>query len=166
MSKAFTSEETPDASIVGRTVRRAEPGAERPITAEGHRALGAELRRLTQEERPRLRGLRDPLEREPKLAELDHRIALLEATLASVRVVEAAGAAAHGVRFGSRVTIEWEGGRRQRIQLVGPDEADAREGRVSSESPLARSLMGRIVGEEVEIELPRGVDSATILAVE
>ena len=165
MSKAFTSEETPDASIIGRAVRRAEPGTERPITADGHRALTAELRRLVEEERPRLRSLIDAMEREAKLAELDHRVALLQATLASVRIAEATGANVGQVCFGSRVTIEWEGGRQQRLHIVGPDEADAKAGRISIDSPLARSLMAHVAGDEVEVERPRGVEGATIIGV-
>lgn len=165
MSKAFTSEETPDTTVVGRVVQPAARGAERPITPEGYRALVDELRRLTDEDRPRARAEPDAMVREPRLAEIEHRIAVVQATIASVRVVEPPAGGEDTVRFGSTVTLEWENGRRQMLRLVGPDEADVKVGRISIESPLARSLLGRAAGEEVEIERPRGVETATVIAV-
>lgn len=66
------------------------------------------------------------------------------------------------VRFGSRVTIGREDGRRQVFEIVGLDEADPKEGRLSYVAPLARSLMGRQVGDVVRA----GPGDAEILAIE
>lgn len=163
MSKAFTSEETADASIAGRLPQRAAPGQERPITPEGQARLRERLKELLEVERPAATQL-PPLEREPRLAEIDHRIALVDATLASVHVVELP-ASQDVVAFGSRVTLAWDDGRTQSLQIVGPDETDAREGRVSVEAPLARALLGLSVGDTAEIRLPRGEASAEIVAI-
>ncbi len=165
VSKAFTSEETPDTTIAARTAQPAPRGAERPITPDGYRALIEELRGLIDEELPRARSEAVAILREPRIAEVERRIGFVQATLASVRVVDAAGDASGAVRFGSQVTVEWENGRRQAMRLVGPDEVDVKAGRISIESPLARSLLGRVAGDEVEIERPRGVETARVVSV-
>lgn len=162
MSKAFTSEETIDTSVPGRLPTRAAPGEERPITPAGHRALMEERRRLLDEELPAARAA--GLEGEAQVRHAEHRVAVLEATLASVRVVEPARDGR--VRFGSRVTLEWENGRRQSLEVVGPDEADPREGRISFDSPLARSLLGREPGDTAEVHRPLGTEEVEIVSVD
>jgi transcription elongation factor GreB len=156
VSKAFTSEEPNDPLVVGRQVQRAAPGAERPITPSGYQRLLDELNRL-QAERASLAATDD------LRASVDHRLALVSATLSSVRVVEPLHDGK--VRFGSTVTLRWEDGREQTLSFVGPDEADAKAGRVSIESPLGKSLLERGAGDTVEIERPRGVEEATIVSV-
>lgn len=163
MSKAFTSEESPDLSIPGRAAERAAPGELRPITPRGHAALLGELRRLTEEVRPARRRSADP-DAPAQLAALEHRVSFLLTTLESVRVVEPP-ADDGAVRFGSAVRLCWEDGREQTLRLVGPDEADVASGALSVEAPLARALLGREVGDEVEVRRPRGVETATILAI-
>ena len=163
MSKAFTDEESADASVVGRPVHRAARGQERPMTLEGHRALLEELKRLTEVERPHLKAL-PGLETETRVKELDHRAALIAATLESIRLV-AQSPSTGRVRFGSWVSVRWGDGREQRLRLVGPDEADAKKGLVSIDSPLARGLLELEVGDEVEVERPRGTQVATVIEV-
>lgn len=155
MSKAFTSEETPDEAVLGRQVQRAARGAERPMTPEGYRALFTEQQRLRDE--------RAATTDEQRRATLDHRLSLLQATIESVRVVDAPPADGV-VRFGSTVTLAWDDGRTQVLRLVGPDEADG-AGLVSIEAPLARVLLEQKRGDDVELVRPRGVATATILEV-
>lgn len=164
MSKAFTDEESADSSVVGRTVQRAARGQERPMTLEGHRALIEELKRLLDVERPALKA-NTGLDVETRVKELDHRAALIAATLESVRVVPSSPGTGR-IRFGSTVWLKWSDGREQKLRLVGPDETDVRQGHVSIESPLARSLVEREVGDEVEVERPRGVEVATVVKLE
>lgn len=164
MSKAFTDEESVDASVVGRTVQRAARGQERPMTLEGHRAVLDELKRLNEVEKPALKAV-NGFETESRVKELEHRVALIIATLESVRVVPASPPTGR-VRFGSTVSLEWSDGRKQTLRLVGPDEVDVKKGLISVESPLARSLIEREVGDEVEVERPRGVEAATILMID
>lgn len=147
MSKAFTSEETEDAPVLGRPVQRAARGQERPMTPEGYRALVAERERL-------LTGKTD---------ELKHRLAVVSAILESVRVVTPPprdGA----VRFGSTVTLAWDDGREQVVRLVGVDEAEGKN--ISVESPLARTLLEQKEGDEVEVTRPRGVATARLVRVD
>ena len=58
--------------------------------------------------------------------------------------------------FGATVTLVDEEKKKVRYQLVGQTEADARVGRISYNSPLGRALIGRLVGEEVEVTTPAG----------
>lgn len=153
MSKAFTSEENEDVSVPGRAIVRVAPGEERPITAEGHRALVARRDALIAERAAA------SVER---AKELDHPLALVAATLESVRV-EPSHVPDGVARFGSVVTLRWDDGRTQTLTLVGPDEADG--DRISIASPLGRALVGVRAGAIVEIERPRGTAEATVLAV-
>lgn len=73
-----------------------------------------------------------------------------------------APAAADEVRFGARVTLEREDGRRQTYRIVGEDEADPAKGTLSYVSPLARALLGSAVGDTVRV----GGGEAEILAIE
>ncbi|MBV8927166.1 MAG: transcription elongation factor GreA [Bradyrhizobium sp.] len=77
---------------------------------------------------------------------------------AQLRVLDAA---AEAVQFGHTVTIERDDGRRQTFRIVGEDEADPAKGSISHVSPLARSLLGRRVGDVVRA----GRDDAEIVAV-
>lgn len=165
VSKAFTSEETEDTSVAGRPPQRAARGLERPITPEGHRALVDALRRLEGDERAAL-GLMPPgAERDEARRKHEARVAMVAATLESVRVVQPAEAEDGVVRFGSVVTLRWSDGRRQTVRLVGPDEADVKQGLLSIDAPLARALLEATLGATVEVDRPRGIEEATVEAV-
>ncbi|MFT3711527.1 MAG: GreA/GreB family elongation factor [Archangium sp.] len=155
MSKAFTSEETPDEVVLGRPVVHVARGKERPITLDGYRALV--------NEQEKLKATRLEEKDEAKRAQLDHRLAFLSATLENVKVVNVPPPDGT-VRFGSLVTLEWEDGKRQTLRLVGVDEAHGVEA-ISVESPLARVLMEQKEGDEVEVSRPRGVASAVLISV-
>lgn len=116
------------------------------MTPEGYQALLSEQRSL--------KGARTD--------ELKHRRAVVNATLESVRVVTPP-APDGTVRFGSRVTLEWDDGRRQEVRLVGPDEAAGND--ISVESPLARTLLEQKEGDELEVTRPRGTATARLIRV-
>lgn len=117
------------------------------MTPEGYQALLAERDRLLPGRTP----------------ELQHRLAVLNATLESVRVVTPPPRDGT-VRFGSTVTLAWDDGRAQVVRLVGADEAGGQN--ISVESPLARTLLELKEGDEVEVTRPRGVASARLVRVE
>ncbi|MBL8938593.1 MAG: GreA/GreB family elongation factor [Archangium sp.] len=165
MSKAFTSEETEDTSVAGRPPQRVARGQERPITPEGHKALVDELARLETSGRAEVRGLSVEHEREQARRQLEARVAMISATLESVRVVPPPETPDGVVRFGSTVTLRWSDGRAQTVRLVGPDEADVKSGRLSIEAPLARALLDAKEGSQIEVERPRGVEEATVETV-
>jgi transcription elongation factor GreA len=140
-----------------------------PITAEGLEALKAELARLEGDERRAIaarilaaRELGDLSENaeyhvaKEDQAHLETKILRLTQRLRAAYVVEADADAAT-VQFGATVTIaDEETGREQTWTLVGSTEADARTGRLSAESPMARALMGAGPGDVVEVQAPRG----------
>jgi transcription elongation factor GreA len=146
------------------------------VTAGGYAQRCAELEGLRTEARSdlaeRLREARrdGDLDDNPALydlfeeqAQLERRIALLEAQLPVAEVVAPAGDGLAG--FGSIVQVRDETGTTGEYELVGPLEADIRNGRVSIEAPVGRALVGRSVGELVEVETPRGTLAVEILEV-
>lgn len=149
VSKAFTSEETPDEAPLVRPPPRLAPGEVRWVTPEGQGSLRRAM--------VSARAARTP--------DGDARAALLEATLAVLTVLGPEGAPPGEVAFARWVTVEDEDGRRTTWRLVGPDEADARRGLLSAHAPLARALLGRRVGDEVEVERPGGARRLTVVAV-
>lgn len=159
MSKAFTSEETPEAAAVVRAVPRLAPGEVRYVTPEGHAALRAELARLI-EARDRAAGAGAV-----DAGGLRQRAALVEATLATLTILSPDPSPAGHAAFGSWVTVEDEAGVRTTWRIVGPDEADAARGLVSANAPVARALLGREAGDEVEVLRPGGPLALTVVAV-
>ena len=161
VSKAFTSEESEDTSVSARPVARAARGQERPITPEGYKALQAERAQLDGDERARLAAMTEP-HFEVAKRHLEVRLAQVLATLDSVRVVHPEAKADGVVRFGSRVALRWSTGRSQTLRIVGPDEADLKQGLVSVDSPIARALLDQREGSTIEVERPVGTDEATL----
>jgi transcription elongation factor GreA len=141
-----------------------------PITAEGLEALKAELARLEGDARRDMarriwvaRELGDLSENaeyhiaKEDQAHLETKILRLTERLRNARVV-AAPVDSDVVAFGSTVTVaDEESGREATWTLVGPTEADISNGKLSSESPVAKALMGRRPGDEIEVHTPRGV---------
>ena len=67
--------------------------------------------------------------------------------------------------FGATVDVEDQGGEKSTWQIVGEDEADIREGRISVSSPIARGLISKEAGESAEVQTPGGVKRYEILDV-
>jgi transcription elongation factor GreB len=149
VSKAFTSEETPDEGPLTRRPPRLSPGEVRWVTPEGQAELRGALEAA--------RAARTP--------DGDARAALLEATLSVLTVRGPEGAPEGEAAFGRWVTVEEEDGRRSTWRLVGPDEADPRRGRLSAHAPLARALLGHRAGDVVEVERAGGARELTVVAV-
>jgi transcription elongation factor GreB len=157
VSKAFTSEETPEAAPVVRASPRLAPGERRYVTPEGHAALRAELAQLA--------GERAAATDSVRAEALARRAALVEATLATLTVLSPDAASEGRVGFGTWVTVEDGAGARSTWRIVGPDEADARRGLVSAASPVGRALLGREEGDEVEVDRPGGRVALTVVEV-
>jgi transcription elongation factor GreA len=140
------------------------------ITPEGLEALKAELERLEGEARRDMaarikvaRELGDLSENaeyhiaKEDQAHLETKILRLTERLRAARVVEAP-VKSEVVAFGTTVTVaDADSGREATWTLVGPTEADVRAGKLSSESPMAKALMGRRPGEEFKVTTPGGV---------
>jgi len=148
VSKAFTSEETPDEGPLTRQPPRLAPGEVRYVTPEGQAALRAAL------EAARAEG--------PGGAARADR---LSASLATLTVLGPEAAPEGEVAFGSWVTVADAAGLRSTWRLVGPDEVDPRRGLVSVHAPVARALLGRRAGDEAELPQPGGLRQVTVVSV-
>jgi len=148
------------------------------ITPEGHRKLQEELDHLWAVERPRVtrevaaaaaQGDRSEnaeyIYGKKRLREIDARLRFLQRRVDEVEVVRATPDQQGRVFFGAWVTLEDEDGEEVRYRIVGPDEFDAAEGRISIDSPVGRSLIGKRVDEDVVVDRPRGRAIYTILDV-
>jgi len=151
-----------------------------PMTVEGAERLKAELQRLKSVERPSVIQAIAEARSHGDLSEnadydaakerqgfIEGRIAEIENKLAGAQVIDPATVDGDGrVVFGATVEIEdVEAGTRRTWRIVGDDEADVRENKVSVNSPLARALIGKEEGDNVEVQAPGGVRSYEIVAI-
>jgi transcription elongation factor GreB len=155
------------------------PASTALITRQGHEALKVELDELWRVRRPEVvRALSaaaaegDRSEnaeytyRKKQLGEIDRRVRYLAGRLKALRVVDTVPSDAEAVFFGAEVELEdAASGQRVRHRLVGPDETDAGRGWISIDSPLARALLKKRVGDACEVELPGGPRSYTVVAI-
>lgn len=100
-----------------------------------------------------------------RLREIDRRVRYLTKLLEEVTVVEAVARDTDRVFFGAWVTVEDEDGEEVTYQLVGKDEFDAANRRISLDSPVGKALMGKRVGDVVLVRRPAGEVELTIVAV-
>ena len=153
MSRAFVKEDAGEAfeDLPGR------PVSEHPnyVTPLGLRLIEAELTRLSQEHAVAVAASDRAL-----LARAARDLRYWTARRASAQLVPPPADCSQ-VRFGCTVTLGRGDGRRQTFRIVGEDEAEPAKGTLSHVSPLARALMGRMVGDVV----PAGRDEAEILAI-
>lgn len=97
---------------------------------------------------------------------VEGRIRELEAVLIHAKVVPHEAAPSGWVKVGSRVRVITQDGSEETFTIVGSAEAHPLEARISNESPVGKALLGKKVGEEVQVVTPGGVTSYTIRAVE
>ena len=148
------------------------------ITPGGYRRLNDELSRLWKVDRPTLvttvawaasNGDRsengDYIYGKRKLREIDRRIRFLSKRLDRAVVVDNAGKTHERVYFGATVTILDETGDEREVTIVGVDELDSGDARVSWRSPLGRALLTATVGDTVTLRAPRGPERLEIIAV-
>jgi transcription elongation factor GreB len=148
------------------------------ITPGGYRRMQEELAHLWKVERPPIvttvawaagNGDRsenaDYIYGKRKLREIDRRIRYLSKTLDRAVVVDNSGKAHERVYFGATVTILNATGDEREVTIVGVDELDSGDARVSWRSPLARALLKAKVGDTVTLRAPRGPESLEIVAV-
>jgi transcription elongation factor GreB len=139
------------------------------LTPEGARKLSEELRHLLHVERPKVvqevseaaaQGDRSEnaeyIYGKKRLREIDRRVRFLTKRLESAVVVKPEEQAGDVVRFGATVEVEDEEGQRRTYLLVGPDESDPAQGKLSFKSPIGRSLLKRRVGDVVVVQRPAG----------
>ena len=148
-----------------------------PITVAGHAALEAEFLRLQQVERPRIIAAIAEARTHGDLSENaeyhsakeaqshnEGRIHELEDLLQRAEVIDVSKLSGATVKFGATVTLIDEDTEQKKVfQIVGESEADVKSGKVSITSPTARALIGKKVGDSVEVNTPGGGKSYEIL---
>jgi transcription elongation factor GreB len=140
------------------------------ITPEGERKLIEELQRLWKVERPLVtarvaeaaaQGDRSEnaeyIYGKKRLREIDSRVRFLRKRLDGITVVNSIPDDQDKVYFGAFVTLEDEEGEKVEYRVVGPDEFDAAEGKLSMDSPLGKAMLGKEVDDEITISTPKGI---------
>ena len=139
-----------------------------PMLAEGYEKLTADLKVLRQE-RPKIVDAIEEARAHGDLSEnaeyhaakerqgqVEAQIADLEDRVSRAQIIDPKSLAGDRVVFGATVTVLDEDDNKSSYQIVGQAESDAKRGRISYESPLARALIGKKVGDEVEVTVPSG----------
>lgn len=178
MSKAFVKESEDDDELEG-ALPAIPVGTKNYMTPQGHQRMKQELLHLIDVERPEVvkivswaasNGDRsengDYIYGKRRLREIDRRIRFLTKRLDIAEVVDPS--VHHGsdqIFFGATVTYENQAGEEHTITIVGIDELDPLNGKISWISPVARALTKAREGESVVLRTPSGVDELTILEV-
>src|SRR5271163_5094768 len=151
-----------------------------PMTAEGYAALEKELKHCQQIERPRIIQQITDARTHGDLSENaeyhaakesqslnEGRIAELEDKIARADVIDVSKLSGDTITFGATVTLVDEDTNKKMVwQIVGEPEADAKKGKISITSPLARALIGKKKGASVEVVAPGGAKAYEITKVE
>lgn len=148
-----------------------------PMTIQGHKALTEEFRRRTSEDRPAIIAAISEARAHGDLSENaeysaakeqqslnEGRIKELETLLALADIIDVTKLAGDTVKFGATVKIIDEDTEVEKsYTIVGDAEADASKGRISISSPIARALIGKEVGDSIEVAAPGGAKTFEIL---
>lgn len=151
-----------------------------PMTAAGYASLEQELKHCQQVERPRIIQQITEARSHGDLSENaeyhaakeaqslnEGRIAELEDKLARAEIIDVSKLSGETIKFGATVTLIDEDTEKKTVyQLVGEPEADARNGKISITSPLARALVGKKTGAQIEVVTPGGAKAFEVLKVE
>ncbi|MBU2710751.1 transcription elongation factor GreB [Zooshikella harenae] len=149
------------------------------ITPEGAKALQDELDYLWRIKRPEVTqtvaeaaALGDRSENaeyiygKKQLREIDRRVRYLRKRLEHIKVVDSLPEQRDKVYFGAWVTVEDEEGIQAHYRIVGTDESDASQGLISIDTPVARAMIGKTLFDEVDLVLPSGHKTITVIAID
>ena len=150
-----------------------------PMTSAGFEQLKEELRRRQQEERPRIIAAISEARAHGDLSENaeyhaakesqslnEGRISELEDYTARAEVIDVSKLSGEKIKFGATVKLIDEDTEEEKVyQIVGDQEADVKQGRISISSPIARALIGKEVGDSIEVVAPGGSKAYEILAI-
>jgi transcription elongation factor GreA len=151
-----------------------------PMTAAGYEALEAELRQRQAVERPRIiqaiteaRGHGDLSENAEYHAAKETqslnegRIAELEDKISRADIIDVSKLSGDTITFGATVTlVDEDTDEERKFQIVGETEADAKAGKISVTSPIARALIGKKKGASVEVMTPKGAKGYEVLKID
>ncbi|MGH6718339.1 MAG: transcription elongation factor GreA [Alphaproteobacteria bacterium] len=148
------------------------------MTQAGFDRLQVELQKL-REERPRISqaigaalahgDLRENAEyhaAKDRQGMVEARIRQIEAALGTADIIDPASLSGDRVQFGARVeVVDGETGQKSAYILVGEHESDAANGLISFKSPIARALIGKTIGDVVEVQTPRGERELEVVSI-
>jgi len=151
-----------------------------PMTSQGYQRLMEDLKRLKGVERPKVVQDIEEAREHGDLSEnaefhaakerqslLDVQIRETEDRLARAQVIEIAKLSGDKVVFGATVTLaDEDNGDKVVYQIVGDHEAEPKNGKISVSSPIARALIGKSVGDEIQVRTPTGVRTFELLRLE
>jgi transcription elongation factor GreA len=151
-----------------------------PMTVEGYKTLSAELHRLKSEERPRIIAQISEARAHGDLSENaeyhaakeaqgmnEARVGDLEDKLSRADVIDTSKLSGATIKFGATVTLSDEdSGDTVKYKIVGDGESNVKEGKISLGSPIARAMIGKAKGENIEVTTPRGSKSYEVMKVE
>lgn len=140
-----------------------------PISQKGYQDLEKELDRLKKERPAVIQAIKEARE-EGDLKEnagydaarerqgmLEARINYIESRMAQFNVIDVSTLSGDKAIFGATVTVEdIDSGEKKEFTLLGPDEADYTKGSISVQSPVGKALLGKKVGDELSVDVPRG----------
>lgn len=142
---------------------------QKPITSEGIKKINEELESLIKVDREEIkvaiseaRELGDLKENaeyhsaKEKQAIIEGRISQLQAIVATANIVNVSDIDSDKIVFGATVTLAKEDGESVTYQIVGEDESDKNQGKISYKSPLGKALIGKEEGDEVVVKAPKG----------
>jgi transcription elongation factor GreA len=149
-----------------------------PITKKGYEALKVELERL-RKERPKIIEAIAEARAHGDLSEnaeydaakdrqgfVESRIKELEGKVADARIIENTNRSSETIIFGATVgLLETQSNQKKQYTLVGQDEADLKDGKISVQSPVGRALIGKRVGDVVEVTTPAKVVEYEVLNI-
>jgi transcription elongation factor GreA len=150
-----------------------------PMTQPGYNKLQTELRFRQQEERPRIIEAISEARAHGDLSENaeyhaakeaqshnEGRIAELEDLTARAEIIDLSKMSGDTIKFGATVKLVDEDTEEEKTyQIVGDQEADVKEGRISISSPISRALIGKSVGDSIEVVAPGGSKAYEVLAI-
>ena len=149
-----------------------------PMLAEGYEKLTADLKVL-RAERPKIVDAIEEARAHGDLSEnaeyhaakerqgqVEAQIAEIEDRVSRAQIIDPTSLSGDKIVFGATVTVLDDDDKPQRYQIVGMTEADARQGRISYDSPLGRALIGKQVGEDVEVTVPSGERCYQVMKIE
>jgi transcription elongation factor GreA len=158
----------------------ADQNASAPMTQQGRQRLLDDLKRLKSVERPKIvREIEEAREHgdisenaefhaaKEKQALVAAQISDVEDTLARAVVIDISKLSGDRIVFGATVTLaDVDSGDEVVYQIVGDHEAEPKNGKISVSSPIARSIIGKNVGDEVQVQIPTGTRNFEILDVD
>lgn len=150
-----------------------------PMTAEGFTRLEAELRHLKSVARPEVIKAIAEAREHGDLSEnaeyhaarerqsfIEGRVAELEDRIARAQVIDPSKLSGDTVKFGATVrVVDEDTDEEATFQIVGETEADVKAGKIAVTSPIARALIGKQMGDSVEVATPKGTRAYEILEV-